>query len=88
SKFADLVSRRMRPLAYQNQIAGKKKPLIRYAGSAAETSIGSKPMGSELEAELSSAIVRVKCAWHSGEAPRSPRSQWKLQPIVFNIKFS
>jgi len=26
----------------------KQKPLIRYAGSAAETSIGSKPIGSEL----------------------------------------
>lgn len=28
--------------------AEKQKPLIRYAGSAAETSIGSKPIGSEL----------------------------------------
>ncbi|MBC7160574.1 MAG: hypothetical protein H5U26_00500 [Immundisolibacter sp.] len=28
--------------------AQKKRPLIRYAGSAAETSIGSKPIGSEL----------------------------------------
>jgi len=28
--------------------AGKKKPLICYAGSAVETSIGSKPFGSEL----------------------------------------
>lgn len=27
----------------------KQRPLIRYAGSAAETSIGSKPIGSELE---------------------------------------
>jgi hypothetical protein len=26
----------------------KQRPLIRYAGSAAETSIGSKPIGSEL----------------------------------------
>ncbi len=26
----------------------RQKPLIRYAGSAAETSIGSKPIGSEL----------------------------------------
>lgn len=40
----------MRPLAHETGIAGKKKPLIRYAGSAAETSIGSKPIGSELEA--------------------------------------
>ena len=30
--------------------AKKQRPLIRYAGSAAETSIGSKPIGSELEA--------------------------------------
>lgn len=30
----------------------KMRPLIRYAGSAAETSIGSKPMGSELRAEV------------------------------------
>lgn len=30
----------------------KQKPLIRYAGSAAETSIGSKPIGSELESEF------------------------------------
>lgn len=64
----------MRSLAYENQIAGEKRPLIRYAGSAAETSIGSKPMGSELEAELSSATVRVKCAWRSGKPPRSPKS--------------
>lgn len=28
----------------------KQRPLIRYAGSAAETSIGSKPIGSELSA--------------------------------------
>ena len=27
----------------------KQRPLIRYAGSAAETSIGSKPIGSELK---------------------------------------
>jgi len=27
----------------------KQRPLIRYAGSAAETSIGSKPIGSELD---------------------------------------
>jgi len=26
----------------------RQRPLIRYAGSAAETSIGSKPIGSEL----------------------------------------
>jgi hypothetical protein len=30
----------------------KQRPLIRYAGSAAETSIGSKPIGSELENEF------------------------------------
>ena len=30
--------------------AKKQRPLIRYAGSAAETSIGSKPIGSELSA--------------------------------------
>jgi hypothetical protein len=30
--------------------ARKQRPLIRYAGSAAETSIGSKPIGSELSA--------------------------------------
>jgi hypothetical protein len=30
----------------------KQRPLIRYAGSAAETSIGSKPIGSELNAEV------------------------------------
>lgn len=30
----------------------KQRPLIRYAGSAAETSIGSKPIGSELKAGL------------------------------------
>lgn len=77
----------MRPFAYQSQIASKKRPLIRYAGSAAETSIGSKPMGSELEAELRSAIVRVKCAWHSAEVPRSRRSQEQLQAIVFNKNF-
>ena len=28
----------------------QQRPLIRYAGSAAETSIGSKPIGSELNA--------------------------------------
>ena len=28
----------------------KQRPLIRYAGSAAETSIGSKPIGSEISA--------------------------------------
>ena len=31
----------------------KQRPLIRYAGSAAETSIGSKPIGSELGANIS-----------------------------------
>jgi len=30
----------------------RKRPLIRYAGSAAETSIGSKPIGSELNARV------------------------------------
>lgn len=30
----------------------KQRPLIRYAGSAAETSIGSKPIGSELSARV------------------------------------
>lgn len=30
----------------------KQRPLIRYAGSAAETSIGSKPIGSELDASV------------------------------------
>ena len=30
----------------------KQRPLIRYAGSAAETSIGSKPIGSELGREV------------------------------------
>lgn len=30
----------------------KQRPLIRYAGSAAETSIGSKPIGSELNARV------------------------------------
>lgn len=30
----------------------KQRPLIRYAGSAAETSIGSKPIGSELGARV------------------------------------
>lgn len=30
----------------------KQRPLIRYAGSAAETSIGSKPIGSELRARV------------------------------------
>ena len=30
----------------------RKKPLIRYAGSATETSIGSKPIGSELIDEV------------------------------------
>ncbi len=30
----------------------KQRPLIRYAGSAAETSIGSKPIGSELSAQF------------------------------------
>ena len=31
------------------------EPLIRYAGSAAETSIGSKPIGSELRGQFYSA---------------------------------
>lgn len=30
----------------------KQRPLIRYAGSAAETLIGSKPIGSELSAKF------------------------------------
>lgn len=30
----------------------RQRPLIRYAGSAAETSIGSKPIGSELGREV------------------------------------
>ena len=30
----------------------KQRPLIRYAGSAAETSIGSKPIGSELSTKV------------------------------------
>ena len=30
-----------------------KKPLIRYAGSAAETSINSKPIGSEFDPKYS-----------------------------------
>ncbi|CAI8816724.1 protein of unknown function [Methylococcus capsulatus] len=30
----------------------RQRPLIRYAGSAAETSIGSKPIGSELSARV------------------------------------
>ncbi len=38
----------------------KKRPLIRYAGSAAETSIGSKPMGSELACNYSKLLASVK----------------------------
>jgi hypothetical protein len=34
----------------------KQWPLIRYAGSAAETSIGSKPIGSELRARAYSKL--------------------------------
>ena len=36
---------------YESNPQEKEKPLIRYAGSAAETSIGSKPMGSELNSK-------------------------------------
>lgn len=41
-------------------MAGQKKPLIRYAGSAAETSIGSKPIGSELMREFIPCDIFVK----------------------------
>lgn len=37
-----------------------KKPLIRYAGSAAETSIGSKPIGNELGTQSSKSLADVK----------------------------
>jgi hypothetical protein len=63
----------------------KQRPLIRYAGSAAETSIGSKPIGSELTAGFysrswscqaaslgtSSAIAVLKIKNH--QDPKSPR---------------
>lgn len=39
-----------------------RKPLIRYAGSAAETSIGSKPIGSELNYRVYSRIRSCQ-AW-------------------------
>lgn len=39
----------------------KQRPLIRYAGSAAETSIGSKPIGSELFVKIS--LVSVFCQY-------------------------
>ncbi len=41
----------------------KKRPLIRYAGSAAETSIDSKPIGDEFERESIPRRVPVKRAW-------------------------
>ena len=46
----------------------KQRPLIRYAGSAAETSIGSKPIGSELNGGFYSGwrICQVLSALGSG----------------------
>ncbi len=40
----------------------KQRPLIRYAGSAAETSIGSKPIGSELtpDSTLGGGLVKLR----------------------------
>lgn len=48
----------------------KQRPLIRYAGSAAETSIGSKPIGSELN-----------LGFYSGAPPLSSLSlfQWHMR---------
>lgn len=45
----------------------KQRPLIRYAGSAAETSIGSKPMGSELKNGFYSG--RLSCQVWPGRGP-------------------
>jgi len=45
-----------------------QKPLIRYAGSAAETSIGSKPIGSELTYRFYSGLR--SCQVYSHLAPR------------------
>ena len=53
-EFAGMVPGCMPPLAGRWPVTAaqkKQRPLIRYAGSAAETSIGSKPIGSELNAE-------------------------------------
>ena len=41
------------------------RPLIRYAGSAAETSIGSKPIGSELIPKSTCLLTFVKNGRHA-----------------------
>lgn len=48
----------------------KQRPLIRYAGSAAETSIGSKPIGSELGTVLY--CERRRCQASLASACRAP----------------
>ncbi len=56
-----------------------RKPLIRYAGSAAETSIGSKPIGSELNYRVYSRIRSCQ-AWF--RYPPAAKSLTFSQPAI------
>ena len=59
----------------------KQRPLIRYAGSVAETSIGSKPIGSEINArayskrhfcQASLALAHAECLSQSNAPNTAP----------------
>ena len=64
----------------------KQRPLIRYAGSAAETSIGSKPIGSELDLTFYPGLFPCQVsscpAWGSGVA----REAQPIATIIRNRK--
>jgi hypothetical protein len=65
-KFAGMVAGGVPPLAGRRLVMAarkKQKPLICYAGSAAETSIGPKPIGSELNARAYPKRHFCKAGW-------------------------
>lgn len=88
------------PRAGRHMMAARKKPrpLIRYAGSAAETSITSKPIGSELDArayterparQAGQALAQTPDylpALHQAAEPRAGRIAATLRPgVVFSL---
>lgn len=74
-----------------NLASEMSRPLIRYAGSAAETSIGSKPMGSELIPKSTCLVTAVKVRAHQwiallGGDPLS-HSRKLLNPLGHGNRF-
>ena len=65
----------------------KQRPLIRYAGSAAETSIGSKPIGSELSPKANVEWPVCQASWALPQSrPSSPRTEADKASVTLALR--